>query len=88
MVEMTGGILLILGAFFVYRGNIFGSVVLYLFADVCWLIMSISSGNIIGSVLIFIGMILGLLAFLKMNSGEFNKHISKESKESKNSAVD
>lgn len=68
-----GGILLIIGAFFTYKGNIHKSVMIYMLADIIWIILGIMSGDYIGALLIFIGAVLGLLAWMKMNSGIFNK---------------
>lgn len=71
----VGGILLILGAYFVFKGEIMKSMYMYLTADIVWISLSFMSGDIIGACLIFIGAILGFLAFIKMNNGTFNKTI-------------
>jgi len=68
-----GGILLIIGAFFTYKGNIHKSVMVYMLADVIWFMLGVASGDYIGAFLIFIGATLGLLAWMKMNAGTFNK---------------
>ena len=68
-----GGILLIVGAFFTYKGDIYKSVITYTLADIVWIILGIKSGAIVGTIFIVIGVILGIFAWLKMNSGEFNK---------------
>jgi hypothetical protein len=70
---VLGGILLNIGAFFTYKGDIFKAVIVYLFADVCWIIMAYQKDDNIGMVLITIGTILGFLAYLKMNSGKMGK---------------
>jgi len=73
-----GGILLITGAYFVYRGEIYKSMYMYLAADVVWISLSILSGDIIGALFVFVGATLGTLAFIKMNKGTFNKTIHKK----------
>jgi len=77
MLPIIGGLILIIGAYFVYKGDIFKSVFTYLIADGVWMMMAINAGNFIGAALITIGASLGILAFLKMNSGEFRKTIKK-----------
>ena len=73
-----GGILLILGAFFTYRGDIYKSVGVYFLADVCWVLLAIKSSDVQGAVFTVIGMTFGLLAFFKMHNGEFRKNIHTE----------
>lgn len=73
MIAIMGGLLLISGAYFTYMGKIFNAVLFYAIADVCWVIIAYSSGNIIGAVFVLIGLILGILAFLKMNNGIMRK---------------
>lgn len=75
--SIIGGILLILGSFFVYKGDIFKSVFVFFCADLCWCFLAFSTGDMLGFTLTLIGMILGLLAFLKMHLGEFSKTIKK-----------
>lgn len=74
----TGGILLIIGAWFTYRGNILLSIIIYFYADFCWLVIAISTGDYFGSSLIMVGMILGVGVFIKMNSGIFVKNLKRE----------
>ena len=75
MVSVIGGLLLILGAFFVFKGQIFKSVLTYFFADVCWVYLGWIRGDKIGVIFITIGMFLGLLAYFKMNSGTMEKEL-------------
>lgn len=77
-VATIGGILLIIGAWFTYKGNIFLSIILYFLADCCWLTISLSTGDYFGSSLVFIGMILGVGVFIKMNTGIFVKNLKRE----------
>ena len=74
-VATIGGILLIIASWFTYRGNIYLSIILYFIADICWFIIALNSGDILGSVLVLIGMILGFCVFLKMNRGIFVKSL-------------
>ena len=75
---VIGGLLLNFGAFLTYKGKIYESVMVYLSADLCWVIMAYESREYFGVASILIGMTFGLLAFLKMKSGEMNKSIRKE----------
>ena len=75
--SVLGGILLIIGAYFVYRGQIFTSVFIYILADVCWVILAIQREDYLGSIFISVGMLLGLLAYLKMNTGIMEKTLRK-----------
>ncbi len=77
----VGGLLLIIGAFSLYRGNVHLSIILYFLADACWLALSFQTGNILGSVMIAIGMILGVGVYMKMNRGEFHKNLNVKTKE-------
>lgn len=70
-----GGVFLIIGAYYVYKGNILYSVRLYFIADCMWVIIAIQSGDIFGGCVIIIGMLFGLLAFLKMNFGVMRKNL-------------
>lgn len=71
-----GGILLIFGAFLTFKGNIHKSVMVYMLADIIWIILGIMSGDYIGATLIFIGTFLGMMAWWKMNSGKMNKTLT------------
>ncbi len=73
-----GGVLLIFGAIALYRGNAQWSIIWYFLADFCWLFLSFQVGNILGSIMIGIGMILGVGVYLKMNRGIFVKTLHKD----------
>ncbi len=75
---VIGGILLNLGAFLTYKGKIYEAVIVYLFADICWIIMAYERDDFWGVVSIIVGVSFGVLAFLKMRSGEMSKSIKKE----------
>lgn len=68
-----GGILLIIASWFVLKGKIFISVLIYFLADLCWLGIAYSTGDVFGTVSVGIGMTLGLIAFLKMHFGKMRK---------------
>jgi hypothetical protein len=70
-----GGLLLILGAYALYRGNLMWSVGLYFFADTMWVWLAYKQGDIFGMITIGIGMLFGLLVFLKSHRGEFVKDL-------------
>ena len=73
-----GGLFLILGSYQVFKGNIYASVFMFFIADLMWLFLAFSTGDIFGTIVVGIGMLFGLLAFLKMHHGFFNKSIRKE----------
>jgi len=75
---ILGGILLNIGAYLTFRGKIYEAVIVYLFADLCWIIMAYQTNDYIGSVFIIVGTVLGFLAYLKMRNGEMNKSLNKE----------
>ena len=75
---ILGGILLNIGAYLTYKGQIYRAVVVYLFADVCWIIMAYERNDFVGFVLITIGTIFAFLAYVKMKNGEMKKTLNKE----------
>jgi len=75
---LVGGILLNIGAFLTFRGKIYESVIVYLLADVCWIIMAWERENFWGVVSIILGVTFGFLAFIKMYKGEMYKSLNKE----------
>lgn len=73
---VIGGLLLNIGAFLTFKGKIYEAVGVYLFADMCWIVMAYERDDFFGVVSIVIGVIFGLLAFFKMQSGRMNKSIN------------
>jgi len=73
-----GGLLLIGGAFALYKGNAFYSIIMYFIADIMWAILAYQAGDTFGMVCISIGMILGVGVYLKMQRGKFVKNLKKE----------
>ncbi len=75
---IIGGVLLNIGAYFTYKGKIYQAVIIYLFADICWIIMAYERDDYIGTIFILIGTTLGFLAYLKMKNGAMDKTLNKE----------
>jgi hypothetical protein len=71
-----GGLLLNVGAFLTFKGKVYEAVLVYLFADVCWVIMAYERDDFYGMMSILLGVTFGLLAFLKMKSGKMNKNLN------------
>ncbi|MEA3454414.1 MAG: hypothetical protein U9R12_05735 [Candidatus Caldatribacteriota bacterium] len=72
-----GGILLIVGAYALYKGKFMYSVLLYFLADMAWVVLAWQAGDIFGTVAISIGMLLGILVFIKTHTGVFVKDLHK-----------
>ena len=70
-----GGVLLILGAIFIYFGKVYYSSWMYLLADICWSINSYNTGDILGMIMVNTGLILGVGAMYKMHIGLFTKDL-------------
>ncbi len=75
---VLGGILLNIGAYLTYKGQIFRAVIVYLFADICWIIMAYEKNDFVGAVFIIVGTLLGFLAYLKMQNGQMRKTLNKD----------
>lgn len=75
-VSIIGGLLLVLGAWFTLKGNVYHAVMIYFLADICWVILTYHNQDWFGTTVVAIGMILGLLAFLKMNTGRMRKDLN------------
>lgn len=75
-----GGLLLIAGAFALYKGSLLWSVGLYFFADTMWVWLAYKQDDIFGTITISLGMFFGLLVFMKSKRGEFVKDLHTESK--------
>jgi len=75
---ILGGILLNIGAFLTYKGKIYQAVIVYLFADLCWIIMAYTKDDYIGAFFIITGTTFGFLAYLKMRNGKMNKTLDKD----------
>lgn len=77
---ILGGVLLNVGAYLTFRGKIYEAVIVYLFADICWIVMAYERDDFWGVVSIVIGVTFGFLAFLKMQRGTMAKSLNKDEK--------
>lgn len=77
LLGIGGGIFLIIGAFLLYKGFAFYSIIAYFFADLCWLSIALINHAWIGSFSIFIGIIFSIGTWFKMNKGVFKKTLFK-----------
>ncbi|QOP45431.1 hypothetical protein [Sulfurimonas paralvinellae] len=77
---ILGGILLNVGAYLTYKGKIYQAVIVYMFADLCWIIMAFEKEDLIGAGFIIVGTLFGLLAFLKMKEGAMRKSLNEDEK--------
>jgi hypothetical protein len=75
---VIGGLFLNIGAYLTFRGKIYEAVAVYMFADVCWIIMAYERDDFLGIASIIIGVTFGFLAFLKMRNGNMKKNINIE----------
>jgi len=75
---VMGGFLLMLGAVFVYFGNIFYSILTYTVADICWLVNAYQHGDTFGAVTVTVGILVGSAVVYKMQLGKFRKSIRKD----------
>lgn len=75
---VIGGLLLNIGAFLTYRGKIYESVIIFLLADLCWVIMAYERDDYLGVFFILVGVTFGLLAFNKMQKGQMRKSLNRE----------
>lgn len=72
---ILGGLLMNIGAYFTFKGDIFKSIMCYLVADCMWMWLSYNSGDNIGTLLIGVGMAFGLGAYYKMHTGKLRKDL-------------
>ena len=73
-----GGILLIFGAFALYKGNLMLSVGLYAIADIMWAILAYRQNDTFGMICVLVGLILGVGVFIKSHQGEFVRNLHKD----------
>lgn len=77
-IAFIGGILLNIGAYLTFKGKIYESVIVYIVADVCWIVMAFEKSDYMGAFFIITGTLFGLLAFLKMKEGYMHKSLNDE----------
>jgi len=75
---LIGGIFLNIGAYLTFRGKIYEAVMVYLFADACWVVMAWERDDFWGVASIILGVTFGFLAMMKMKKGKMNKSLNKE----------
>jgi len=74
---VIGGIFLNIGAYLTFRGKIYEAVIVYLIADISWIVMAWERDDFLGMFFIFVGVTFGFLAFLKMKGGVMNRDLNK-----------
>lgn len=74
---VIGGVLLNIGAYLTYKGKIYESVIAFLLADLCWVIMAYERDDYLGMFFIIVGVTFGVLAFLKMQTGKMRKNLNR-----------
>jgi len=72
-----GGVLLIIGAGFIYFGKAYYSTLMYALADICWSINAYQNNDIFGFIAVNIGIIVGAIVMYKMQKGIFHKNLKK-----------
>jgi len=72
-----GGVLLILGAWFIYKGEVFIATFIYMVADVMWVINAYKYNDFQGMFFILVGMSLGIVATFKMQFGKMSKSLNR-----------
>jgi len=77
----VGGLILIGGAFFTYKGKILTSVAWFILADFCWVANAITIGDIQGGIFVSVGVLFGMLATYKMHSGHMGNELEHKGKE-------
>jgi hypothetical protein len=75
---IIGGILLNIGAFLTYKGKIYQAVIVYMFADLCWIVMAYEREDFVGACFILVGTSFGFLAYMKMKHGDMKKSLNKD----------
>ena len=75
---ILGGVLLNVGAFLTYGGKIYQAVIIYIFADLCWIALAYEKNDYVGAFFIITGTAFGFLAYRKMKRGEMRKDLNKE----------
>jgi len=75
---ILGGILLNVGAYLTYKGNIYQAVIVYIVADLCWIALAYEKKDYVGAFFIITGTAFGFLAYTKMKRGKMNKSLNKE----------
>ncbi len=78
---VLGGLCLIIGNWYTYKGKVFTGIKMFLLADFAWLWLAVQTGNIFGVISVSLGVILSFGVFYKMHVGLFHKTVNKKDKE-------
>ena len=76
VVSIAGGVLLIIAALLMFKGNIYKASVFYLLADISWMFLALTASNYIGFLFVMVGLFLNIGVFLKMHKKEFVKNLN------------
>lgn len=71
----AGGLILMGGAFFTYKGKMFLAVTWYLLADFCWVINAIQINDFQGAIFVTVGIMFGAIASFKMKNGHMESEL-------------
>ena len=77
----VGGLILIGGAFYTYKGKILTSVAWYIMADFCWIANAVDIGDVQGAIFVTVGVIFGIIATFKMKNGHMDTELKHKEKE-------
>jgi len=75
-IATIGGILLCIGAILTFNGKVYQAVITYLFADMCWIYLTYSTGDYQAFGFTLFGTILCFGAFVKMHLGMMLKSLN------------
>lgn len=76
--SVVGGLILVLAAILMYRGNIFQASFCYICADFVWIYLAYLTGEYTGTILVIFGTVLNVGVFIKMHKGIFVKNLKKD----------
>ena len=76
--DILAGVFLTLAYLFMASGKIFYALIIFLLANICFLIESIQRDSIFGSITIAIGILTEIYVTFLMHKGKFHKNLNKE----------
>lgn len=78
-----GGLLLLVGALLISeKGKIYEASILYLIADLCWIITSYKAEGLnIGTIMVILGTLIGIRTFYKMHKNIYFRNLNTEKKD-------
>lgn len=77
LIPILGGLLLTLGNYLAWTGNIYRAVMVFLLADSMWIIMAVATTNFFGLITTIAGVVFSVLVVYKMYYGKFHKDLHK-----------